>query len=147
MIITLNSIGDTQIPKGTKINLDFQSNKVRRNIEIPDEDDDEEQEEQQSNKPEEEIEDPFFKDLHQKLREIEVKYKRRPDEIADIFVKVSGDLENVKRVFEGQIVPMWTYLEDLALARPESSMEFKCLVESKGKEEIEKRRSFLLKTK
>lgn len=46
----------------------------------------------------------------------------------------------------GETVPMWTYLEDLALTRPEGSMEYKCLVDSKGKDEIEKRKIFLLRT-
>jgi len=77
---------------------------------------------------------------------IEKKYKKSPSEIADVFVKVSGDIGNLQRFFEGEIVPMWTYLEDLALTRPEGSMEYKCLVDSKGKEEIEKRKNFLLKT-
>jgi hypothetical protein len=80
------------------------------------------------------------------LNEIELKYNKTPSEIADVYVKVSGDLANVIKYFEGEQVPTWSYLEDLALTRPEDAMEYKCLLETKGKDEIEKRRDFLLKT-
>ncbi len=63
-----------------------------------------------------------------------------------MFVKVSGDTEAIRKHFEGRNVLMWTYLEDLALTKDEGSMEFKCLLEVKGKEEIEKRKAFLLKS-
>jgi hypothetical protein len=41
-------------------------------------------------------------------------------------------------------VAEWTYLEDLALSHPESSTEYRCLVTTKGREEVEKRKRFLM---
>lgn len=38
----------------------------------------------------------------------------------------------------------WTYLEDLALTKPQSSTEFQWLLKSKGAKKIEIRRAFLL---
>ena len=38
----------------------------------------------------------------------------------------------------------WTYLEDLALSKAQDSSEFQWLLRSKGMQEIEKRRKFLL---
>ena len=67
-------------------------------------------------------------------------------EIVDIFIKVSGDLESVRDYLEGKRVIEWTYLEDIALATPEGSTEYRCLVQTKGKDEIEKRKRFLLHT-
>ena len=71
-----------------------------------------------------------------------MKYNKPPSEIADIFVKVSGDVNSVRRYFEGENVVIWTYLEDLALTRPEGSLEYKCLEDSKGKEEMKKEKHF-----
>jgi hypothetical protein len=45
---------------------------------------------------------------------------------------------------EGKKVIQWSYLEDLALTKPETSDEFKCLLKSKGREEIDKRLQFLM---
>lgn len=84
--------------------------------------------------------------LHEKLKAIESKYKKSADEIADIYVKVSGDIDNLERFFQGEHVVVWSYLEDLALTKSEDSMEYKCLIESKGRIEIEKRRKFLLRS-
>ena len=138
-----------KIAKGIKISLNFEENKVRRNIDMGDEEDEQadiNEEAQEIDKQEEEDQDKFFANLHHTLNEIEIKYKKTPSDIADIYVKVSGDIENLIKHIEGQNVPTWSYLEDLALTRPEDSIEFKCLLDTKGKEEIEKRRDFLLKT-
>jgi hypothetical protein len=126
-----------QLGKGVKITLEFENNKVRRNIDLSKEVTLEEEEEDGGE---------YYKKLHEQLKEVEMKYKRTAEEIADIFVKVSGDLHSLKRYFEGDSVILWTYLEDLALTKPEDSMEYKCLLEAKGKEEIEKRKMFLLRS-
>ena len=118
-----------KISKSSSITLTYDDNKVKRNISVQDK-----------------VEEDWFSKLFHNLSEIEQKHNTTPGDIADIFVKVSGDLDNLARHFEGHTVPMWTYLEDLALTRPQDSMEYHCLVESKGKEEIEKRKNFLLKT-
>jgi hypothetical protein len=56
---------------------------------------------------------------------------------------MSGDLNEIERYFEGEDVVLWSYLEDLAMSKPEDSMEFKCLLDCKGKDQIDKRRRFL----
>jgi len=67
-------------------------------------------------------------------------------EILEIFVKVSGDLQAVRDYLEGKRVIEWTSLEDIALSMPENSTEYRCLVATKGKDEIEKRKKFLINT-
>ena len=59
-------------------------------------------------------------------------------------MKVSGDADALKALLEGKRVVEWTYLEDNALALSESSVEYRSLMQTKGKEEIEKRKRFLL---
>mmetsp|Transcript_30006 Transcript_30006/g.26578 ORF Transcript_30006/g.26578 Transcript_30006/m.26578 type:complete len:247 (+) Transcript_30006:97-837(+) len=132
------AITDGQLGKGVKITVEFEKNKVRRNIDVSTEVHIEEDDEDKLHDE--------YKKLHEKLRIIESKYKKPADEIADIFVKVSGDLDNLERYFQGDHVVLWSYLEDLALTKSEDSMEYKCLLESKGKGEIEKRKKFLLRS-
>lgn len=45
----------------------------------------------------------------------------------------------------GNKVTQWSYLEDIALSMPENSSDYRCLVSTKGREEIEKRKYFLLR--
>ena len=40
-------------------------------------------------------------------------------------------------------VVLWNYLEDLALQKPDDSLEFSVLLQEKGAKEIEARRQFL----
>ena len=61
-----------------------------------------------------------------------------------MFVRVCGDLAVVERALKGEKVEEWTYLEDLALSKPQDSSEFQWLLRSKGADQIEKRRKFLL---
>lgn len=123
---------------GIQVSLEYETNKVRRRV------DDSNEEELEEEQPDEFMEE--YRDLHEKLREIESKYKKPSEEIADIYVKVSGDFNSLERHFQGEDVVIWSYLEDLALTKSEDSMEYKCLIESKGKAEIEKRKRFLLKS-
>jgi len=39
-------------------------------------------------------------------------------------VRVCGDLTVVERALKGEKVDEWTYLEDLALTKPQNSTEF-----------------------
>ena len=59
-------------------------------------------------------------------------------------MRVCGDLTLVERALKGEKVEVWTYLEDLALNKPQDSSEFQWLLKAKGMEQIEKRRKFLL---
>jgi len=65
-------------------------------------------------------------------------------DMAELFMKVSGDLNALKNHLQGLRVSEWSYLEDQALAMPESSQEYRCLLTTKGREEVEKRKRFLL---
>jgi hypothetical protein len=60
-------------------------------------------------------------------------------------MKVSGDINAVKEHLAGNKVVQWTYLEDIILSMPDNSSEYRCLVTSKGREEIDKRKYFLLR--
>ena len=72
-------------------------------------------------------------------------------------MKVSGDMENLRAYLQRQkehsgkegepldSMPYeWNYIEDIALSMPENSSEFRDLLLKKGKEEIDKRKMFLL---
>jgi len=84
--------------------------------------------------------------LHQAFLELQTKYPEKTIyDISDIFMKVSGDINAVKEQLAGNKVTEWDYLEDIALSYPENSSEYRCLVARKGREEIEKRKYFLLR--
>ena len=61
-------------------------------------------------------------------------------------MKISEDIQAVKDYLEGKPVIQWTYLEDQALGQPDNSNEYRLLLTTKGKDEIEKRKWFLLKS-
>lgn len=71
------------------------------------------------------------------------KYNKAIDDIAEVFVKVSGDLEAMKYYLEGKRVTEWSMIEDLALVKDENSSDFSILLKTKGLKEIEKRQAFL----
>lgn len=90
--------------------------------------------------------DPELKSIHASLKQFEKNYGKTHIEIADIFCRVSGRLNKMKDYLENRPVIEWTYLEDLALAKPDDSPEFQVLLQSKGWEEIIIRRDFLQAT-
>jgi hypothetical protein len=51
-------------------------------------------------------------------------FAKPSDEIAEIYCKVSGRLNKMRDYLIGKNVEEWSYLEDLALAKPEDSAEF-----------------------
>lgn len=71
------------------------------------------------------------------------KYHKSIEDVADIFVKVSGDLEAMKNYLEGKRVIEWSVIEDLALSKDQSSNDYSILVKTKGIKELEKRKAFL----
>ena len=91
-------------------------------------------------------EEQVFLKLHQTFLELQQKYTDKTIyDITDIFMKVSGDINAVKEYLAGNKVTEWDYLEDIALSYPENSTEYRCLVAKKGREEIDKRKYFLLR--
>ena len=80
-------------------------------------------------------------------------------EITDVFMKVSGDMDNLRAYLQRQkehaaagdsaghqepLACEWNYLEDIALSMPENTAEYRDILLRKGKEEIDKRKIFLL---
>ena len=63
---------------------------------------------------------------------MEKEFGKTKEQIADIFVKVSGRLNKMREYLEGKYVVEWNYLEDLALTKNEDSLEFKVLLSTKG---------------
>ena len=76
--------------------------------------------------------DPVLLDLDKSLKNLEKEFGKTKEEIADIFVKVSGRLNKMKDYLEGKPVIEWNYLEDLALTKNEESPEFQVLLNTKG---------------
>lgn len=79
-----------------------------------------------------------------KLANLEKRFSKSHTEIADLYVRCSGDLKKMRDYLSGKdAVVLWDVLEDLALQKPDDSPEFAVLLESKGWEEIQTRRAFL----
>jgi len=90
-------------------------------------------------------EEGMFQKLHAAFSQLSEEFGGKTFfEITDVFMRVSGDMQAVRDHLQGKRVVEWQYLEDIALAQPEASTEFRCLLTTKGKEEIEKRKRFLL---
>jgi hypothetical protein len=90
-------------------------------------------------------EESLFEKLHRVFEELSKEFGGKTVvDITDVFMRVSGDVRRVREYLEGKRVVEWTYLEDIALSQPESSTEYRCLVTTKGKEEVERRKRFLL---
>ncbi len=68
--------------------------------------------------------DPELLSIHSVLKQLEKDFGKGNDEIADIFVRVSGRLDKMKDYLEGRPVLEWNMLEDMALEKPEESPEF-----------------------
>ena len=137
-LYTNSGVTDGQLGRGVQITLDFETNKVRRRVDISEEENFDEDERDDGNS--------YTSKLQQKLAYIEEKYNKSSDEIADIFVKCSGDFDTIERYLEGETIVSWSYLEDLALTKSVDSMEYRCLISTKGKEEIERRKAFMMQT-
>jgi len=65
-------------------------------------------------------------------------------EIAEMFMKVSGDFEALKMALGGKAVVEWTTMDDHSLTQPEHSIEYKQLLAAKGIDEVERRKKFFL---
>lgn len=90
-------------------------------------------------------EENLFEKLHKVFEELSKEFGGKSVvEITEVFMKASGDIRRVRDYLEGKRIIDWTYLEDIALSQPETSTEYRCLVTTKGKEEVERRKRFLL---
>ena len=66
--------------------------------------------------------------------------KNQRDQVAKYGSQISN---KSKANFKGSGIVTWSYLEDLALKKPEESPEFQVLIATKGLDEIQTRREFL----
>ena len=98
-------------------------------------------------------EEAIFEKLHEAFSTLADEFGGKTIfEITDIFMKVSGDMDALKEYLKRQkenedaepLPSEWNYIEDLALSMPENSAEYRDLLVKKGKEEIDKRKIFLL---
>lgn len=62
--------------------------------------------------------------LDLQLKSLEKEFGKSKEELSDIFVKVSGRLNKMRDYLLGKAITDWSYLEDLALTKPEESQEF-----------------------
>ena len=87
-----------------------------------------------------------FNVLQKRFADLRVKYQKNIDELHNLFMEASCDIERLESFLEGKLKTechMWTYLEDIALNKPTDSIEYKHLLDTKGSPEIEKRLAFL----
>jgi hypothetical protein len=54
--------------------------------------------------------------------------------------------EELNKLEDALKLKEWTYIEDIALSMPETAAEYRELLMRKGKDEIDKRKFFLLST-
>ena len=112
--------------------------------------------------------DHTLENINLQLKNLEKEFGKTSSEIAEIFCKVSGNVPNMRHYLQheknqrdfvakggsqistksknnlkGSGVVTWSYLEDLALKKPEESPEFQVLIATKGIDEITTRREFL----
>lgn len=74
------------------------------------------------------------------------KYKRNVDDVHQLFFQVSCDRDRLVKILEGGQKTgggKWELLEDLAIKDDPRSDSYKYVAESKGEEEVRKRKRFL----
>ena len=81
--------------------------------------------------------------IKRELKMLQQCYGKTIAEISELYTKVSGDFELIKKHLKGEQVGFWTKEEDDALMQVEDSAEYKNLLTKKGEEEIKKRKRFL----
>ncbi len=81
--------------------------------------------------------------LKEQITNIQRKFKKSKEEVVDLFISASGDTKKMRAYYEKKPVVLWNMLEDLALTKPDDSLEFSVLLQEKGWHEICLRRIFL----
>ena len=88
--------------------------------------------------------DAFFSLMAIKMMNLSSKYGRKLEDLHDMFYTVSCDWDRLEKVLQDSAEQLqWTVLEDLAVRDERDSEAYRHVVESKGQEEVEKRRFFL----
>lgn len=87
--------------------------------------------------------DHFFEKLSRDLRDLAKEYGKEMDEMHMLFMEVSCDLGELRNLLKGEKAPKWSMLEDLAIQSEPESVEYKHICDSKGGNQVSKRRKFL----
>ena len=94
--------------------------------------------------------------LHQQLSELARRNRKTREEMAEMFVRLSGDMQALRQQLAAakpylatskttsQFFTEWTHAEDTALFQSTDSNDYAVLLKTKGATELEKRRLFLL---
>lgn len=77
------------------------------------------------------------------LKELSEKYAKSLDKVHELFVQLSGNLENVEKKLKGEDVVTWNSLEDFALMHPEDAKMYDYLIRTKGEQQMQARKVFL----
>jgi hypothetical protein len=88
--------------------------------------------------------DPDINRLRCQMKTVMEDFNIDVDTVASMWITFSGDISQIRKSLQGKKVVSWTYLEDLALEKDEESEEFQVLLRTKGRQEIENRKKFLL---
>lgn len=94
-------------------------------------------------------EEHVFQKLHNTFQTLSEQFGNKSIfEITDAFMRVSGDVEALKKYMQGveNLNCIWTYQDDISLSLPDNSSEYRELLMRKGRFEIDKRKQFLLST-
>jgi hypothetical protein len=86
----------------------------------------------------------ILSEIKYRLTLLKDKYKKSNEEMSKMYYEVSGDLDLVEKLCQGLEVPKWNELEDMALRSNQASKEYQFLLTTKGKDEIKKRKKFLM---
>ena len=88
-------------------------------------------------------EDPDINRIKCSMKTLIDDFKVNEETMVELYLSLSGNITEIRKLLQGKKVITWNYLEDLALEKPEDSEEFQVLLRTKGRQEIETRREFL----
>jgi hypothetical protein len=91
----------------------------------------------------EKVQEEYFTKLSKELHKLARQYSKKMDEIHMLFMEVSCDLEDLKRLLKGEQRAKWSMLEDLAIQSDDGSVELKHVADVKGEGQVKKRKKFL----
>ena len=81
--------------------------------------------------------------LNDKLEEISHKYNKPFKEVCTKFGEMSGDIDSLEKYINGEKVVIWSEFEDMALLHMDDKEVYDYLLQTKGENEIKKRKSYL----
>ena len=87
----------------------------------------------------------IFKELKERLDELECKHKISIDKLMELLYKVSGDIRELRDYLEGKMIVLWTPLEDSVIQHvAQDNLAYKYLEDAKGGPHVVKKRVLFL---